>query len=54
MTYYARFEYDAKDREVVRVYHVTTPGTYRVTTTYSQDGNKEEKLEKIDETMFWD
>lgn len=54
VTDYSRFEYDDKGRVVVHVFHVTTPGTYRETITYSQEGNKEIKRQKIIETMFWD
>ena len=54
LTYYARFEYDDKGRVVVHVFNAGMYLTYRETITYSQDGNKEIKREKIKETEFWD
>lgn len=51
---YERLGYDDLGRVVVRVWHVSTPGTYKETYTYAQDGTRQTKREKISETSFWE
>ena len=54
ITDYDRFEYDLQNRVIVRVFHVTTPMTYKETFTYEQDGTKQVTRIKITETSFWE
>lgn len=52
--FYERFEYDDKNRMIIHVYHVTTPGTYKETFTYALDGSHKIQRATIEETKFWE
>ncbi len=50
---YGRYSYDSEGRVILHVYHLSTPMTIKEIYTYSSNGSKEVKREKIREPQFW-